>query len=107
MPELSIRGYAKHRGVSHTAVEKALAQGRIRTAASGLIDVAEADRDWSRNTSVPPPRRSMQADAATSGPSYAQSRANREAYLARLAKLEFEEKSGKLVDVEEMARAIG
>ena len=49
----------------------------------------------------------MQAGAMTSVPSYAQSRAIREAYLARLAKLEFEEKSAKLVDVEEMARAIG
>src|SRR5687768_10629704 len=65
MPELSIRGYAKHRGVSHTAVEKALAQGRIRTGASGLIDVAEADRDWSQNTSPrPSPRSSMQANTS-------------------------------------------
>jgi hypothetical protein len=50
MPELSIRGYAKHRGVSHTAVEKAIQQGRIRTTASGMIDAEEAARDWSRNT---------------------------------------------------------
>lgn len=36
------------------------------------------------------------------GPSYAQSRAVREAYQARLAKLEFEQKSGKLVDADEV-----
>lgn len=36
------------------------------------------------------------------GPSYAQSRAIREAYQARLAKLEFEQKSGKLVDADEV-----
>lgn len=41
-----------------------------------------------------------------SGPSYAQSRAVREAYQARLAKLEFEERSGKLIDAAEVkARA--
>ena len=36
------------------------------------------------------------------GPSYAQSRAIREAYQARLAKLEFEERSGKLIDANEV-----
>ena len=36
------------------------------------------------------------------GPTYAQSRAVREAYQARLAKLEFEQKSGKLVDADEV-----
>lgn len=42
------------------------------------------------------------AAGATRGPSYAQSRAIREAYQARLAKLEFEERSGKLVDAAEV-----
>lgn len=36
------------------------------------------------------------------GPSYAQSRAVREAYQARLAKLEYEQKSGKLVDADQV-----
>lgn len=43
-----------------------------------------------------------QVSAAASGPSYAQSRAVREAYQARLAKLEFEERSGKLIDASEV-----
>lgn len=34
--------------------------------------------------------------------SYAASRAAREAYLARLAKLDFEERSGKLVDADQV-----
>jgi hypothetical protein len=99
MPELSIRGYAKHRGVSHTAVEKAIQQGRIQTAASGLIDVAEADKEWSRNSAPA-------GGSLSSGPSYAQSRAVHEAYLARLAKLEFEQRSGQLLDKDEVAHAI-
>jgi hypothetical protein len=36
------------------------------------------------------------------GPNYAQSRAIREAYQARLAKLDFEERSGKLVEVDKV-----
>jgi hypothetical protein len=105
--ELSIRGYAKHRGCSHTAVEKAIQQGRIRTTASGLINPEEADRDWSRNTAA---KREPTQPSITAGggsvPSYSQSRAIREAYLARLAKLDYEKRSGKLVDAEEVARAI-
>ena len=50
MPELGIRVYTRHRGVSNTAVEKAIQQGRIRTTASGLIDAEQADQDWSRST---------------------------------------------------------
>src|SRR5262249_34692451 len=38
--------------------------------------------------------------------SYAASRAAREAYLARLAKLEFEERSGKLVDADQVRAEI-
>jgi hypothetical protein len=43
---LSIRAYAVHRGVSHTAVRKAIASGRIKTLADGRIDPADADRSW-------------------------------------------------------------
>jgi hypothetical protein len=39
------------------------------------------------------------------GPSYAQSRAVREAYQARLAKLDFEQRSGKLVEVDKVKAA--
>jgi pyruvate/2-oxoglutarate dehydrogenase complex dihydrolipoamide acyltransferase (E2) component len=35
---LSIRGYAKHRGVDEKAVRKALAAGRITKGADGRID---------------------------------------------------------------------
>jgi hypothetical protein len=110
MPLVSLRQYAKHRGVSHTAVEKAVKQGRIRTTPDGKIDVEEADRDWHRNSSpVNAPkqdRRSAQEnDGAAHGPTYAQSRAVRELYLARLAKIEFEERAAKLVSRDEVTVA--
>lgn len=46
--------------------------------------------------SAPPP------PEPASGPTYAQSRAIREAYQARLAKLEYEEKSGRLVPADQV-----
>jgi hypothetical protein len=108
MPLVSVRKYAEHRGVSHTAVQKAIKQGRIHPTPDGKIDVEQADRDWGRNTSpVNAPKRAPKArtEAATGGPTYAQSRAVRELYLARLAKIEFEERSGKLVSRDEVTVA--
>jgi len=136
MAELSIRGYARHRGVSHTAVRKALASGRITAGANGMIDPALADGQWSHSTDLSKPRNSVNgvprkrrapevasdpigspgwegspaAPVESGGPrlvsSYAASRAAREAYLARLAKLEFEQKSAKLVDADEVRAQI-
>jgi hypothetical protein len=110
MPLVSFRQYAKHRGVSHTAVEKAVKQGRIRTTPEGKLDVEQADRDWGRNSSpVNAPRQASRAaepnDGAGRGPTYAQSRAVRELYLARLAKIEFEERAAKLVSRDEVTVA--
>jgi hypothetical protein len=106
MPLVSVRKYAEHRGVSHTAVQKAIKQGRIKTTADGKIDVEQADRDWDRNTSpVNAPKRAPKSDGATGGPTYAQSRAVRELYLARLAKIEFEERAGKLISRDEVTVA--
>lgn len=47
---MSRRQYAAHRGVSHTAVGKAIATGRITTEADGTIDPAKADRQWDAQT---------------------------------------------------------
>ncbi len=51
---------------------------------------------------VLPPASAPVVPEPQTGPSYAQSRAIREAYQARLAKLEYEEKSGKLVPVDQV-----
>lgn len=115
MPVVSLRGYAKHRGVALNAVQKAIQSGRIRTTAEGKIDVEVADRDWERNTGPRPgasERRRLIAPTQSSRPEpmqpasgsldYARARAVRENYLARLAKIEFEERSGKLVSRDEV-----
>ena len=111
--KLSISAYAAHRGVSRVSVHNALKAGRIEKEPDGTIDVAKADAAWKRNTS-PAQKRKTEKDVApasvaerpvdppiiNSGPSFAQSRAIREAYNARLAKLSYEEKSGSLVKIE-------
>jgi len=133
-PGLSIRGYARRRGVSHKSVQKALATGRIVAGVDGKIDPADADRQWTSSTDLSKPRNSVigvpkkrrvpgapsdplgtlghGAGEALNGPptgetvrlvsSYAASRAAREGYAARLAKLDFEERSGKLVDADQV-----
>jgi hypothetical protein len=49
MPQLGIRAYARHRGVSHPVVLRALARGHI-TARNGKIDADLADLQWQANT---------------------------------------------------------
>ncbi len=100
MAAVSQRAYARHRGISLAAVQKAIKAGRIRTNADGKIDVESADQEWERNTNYG--ASPATGEASVSGPSYAHSRAIREAYLARLAKIEYEERLGKLINRDEV-----
>lgn len=132
---LSVRAYAQHRGVSHTAVAKAIKAGRISVEPDGTIDPAKADAQWARNTlpsqslnigakkpaakvETPPVSTRVSTPVSTApvstpvstppletraaAPDYQTSRAIREAYAARLAKLEFEERTGKLLNADEV-----
>ena len=115
---MSIREYARHRGASHTAVRKALQAGRIQQEADGGIDPERADAAWANNTrsSVETPRQpahqvetlpDSMPERQVSGnapgtPDYNKARAVKEFYAARLAKLEFEEREGKLVNIDEI-----
>ena len=97
---ISIRAYAQHRGVSHEAVRKAIAAGRIQQEVDGSIDPDKADAAWDRNTIA---RGDGEAGDARSGvPNLQTSRAIREAYAARLAKLEYEERTAKLISGDEV-----
>jgi hypothetical protein len=110
MPLLSLRAYAKHRGVSLAAVQKAIRSGRIATTSDGMIDSDQADAEWKAKTR-PGQRRAERAPSATreqaeapvsGGLDYFRARAIRENYLARLAKIEFEEKTAKLISRDEV-----
>jgi hypothetical protein len=129
---LSRRKYAEHRGVSETAVRKAIKKGTITTQKDGTIDPAIADRQWEKNTDPTKPLNSVtgnpkhrkESPDAPSDPmlgkgngqdkdpiaGYAKIRAARELYQMRLTKLEWEQKVGDHISREEVvagARAAG
>ncbi len=62
MPLMGIREYARHRGVSHTAVRKAIAAGRISRRRDGKIDSVRADGQWSVQTDPSKPSNSVTGD---------------------------------------------
>lgn len=122
MELLSGRAYAKRRGVSHTAVQKAIRTGRI-TAVEGKIDPAVADREWAENTDPSTSRNSVtgtpKGHRRGGGPSkpneidgggngratgYSRARAAREAALAGIERLKLEQMRGELVRVDEVRR---
>ena len=96
---MSLRAYARHRGCTLKAVQKAIDSGRISTRDDGQIDSEAADKEWARNTRT----NAMSDDEDGFGTSqYTRARAVREHYQARLAKLEFEERVGTLISKDEV-----
>jgi hypothetical protein len=107
MAMMSLRGYARHRGVALSAVQKAIKSRRISVEPDGRIESERADVQWERNTeqhAPPVAQRGQEEDDTSSfgGSQYTKARAVREHYTARLAKLEFEERTGKLVPKDEV-----
>lgn len=97
MDKMSQTEYAKHRGVSKMAVSKAIKSGRITLTKDGKINPLQADDEWKRNTSSTH-KKGMIA------PSLSESQAIERAYKARMAKIEYEEKIGKLVSQEDVEK---
>lgn len=106
---LSIRAYARHRGVSDTAVHKAIRSGRITPEADGTVDAARADAEWARNTDAPNPpgtrqravtaKASADSDAPSGGgTSLLQARTVNEVVKAQTNKLRLARLKGELVD---------
>lgn len=104
---LSIRAYARHRGVSHVAVIKAIEAGRITQEADGTIDPERADQDWEQNTASPRKKSPMQnhttAEAISStgsanGTSLLQARTVNEVVKAQTNKVRLAQLKGELVD---------
>lgn len=115
MPIMSQRAYARHRGVSLSAVQKAIKKGRIATLPDGRIDSEAADRQWERNTAArppvvtkaAPPRLPVDPDEGDFpggglNVAYTKARAIREQYEARLAKIRYEQQTGKLINRDEV-----
>jgi hypothetical protein len=118
---LSLRAYARHRGVSDSTVRKAIKTGRIRQQADGSIDPEQADRDWANHTRSPAfePSAKDQAAAETSididspnttststsasstskeDQAFHKARLSNEVLKAQRQRLKLDEEKGKLID---------
>ena len=116
---MNLLGYAKDRGVEYTQLSKWAGQGRFSSDALRkegrkwiVADAQELDRqvaaakapDRGGRGGAPAIDQALvqQQNQAAAIPSFAQSRAVREAFAAKLTKLEFDQRSGKLVDKNEL-----
>jgi hypothetical protein len=98
---------------------KAVSRGRITREPDGKIDPAKADREWEQNSDPgqveaqgaekPTLQTKLKAKTegsseapSSEGPTYIQSRAIRELYVARLRKMEYEEKTNRLVPLDKV-----
>lgn len=122
---LSIRAYARHRGVSHVAVKKAIDTGRITPLPDGTIDPDTADAQWAQNTlqqrkvAAPEPAQTSKVQVepaaskqpaqrdtpdtgvpplSTGGTSLLQARTVNEVLKAKLKQVELAERKEELVD---------
>ncbi len=110
---ISIRAYARHRGVTDTSVHKAIRAGRITPEGDGTIDAARADAEWARNSDAPrvgtrskPVRVAVPEPAAeapatlpgSSGTSLLQARTVNEVVKAQTNKVRLARLKGELVD---------
>lgn len=103
---MGLREYARHRNTSLSSVQKAIASGRITTViidGAKKIDPITADQDWKENTKASPTSIELSGDE---NDLYFKSRAEKEKYLALLAKLEYERKCGDVLDKDETRRTI-
>ena len=111
MMGVSLRAYARMRGCSLTAVQKAIASKRITTLQDGTIEPERANQEWAKNTfagqtihqpsaaspdRIPPVHESVPGSGDPVA-AYLRARAVRESFAARTAQLEYEERAGKLI----------
>lgn len=129
---MSIRAYARHRGISHPAVLRAIRDQRISQRPDGKIDSEVADQQWEMNTDPTKPLNSVSGNpkhrkgdgpsvppslGSNAGPgpdpetrkllnSFNVSKTMRERYLALRARLEFEQLEGRLVDADQVRHQV-
>jgi hypothetical protein len=106
----SIRGYARHRGVSDKAVRKAIDGGRITLDKNSEIDVAQADIDWDENTDQAKQNLMTIVDQKTPAKdknSYTKIKTAHELYKAQLTQLALQEKKGQLIQKDMVKAQVG
>lgn len=107
--EMTQSEYARHRGVSPQAVHKQIKAGKIPLLPNGKVDAVAADRALGETREritirddVEEAPRAVATPAAGAGLTKAKTAT--EVYRARLAQLEYEERTGKLIDAAAAAR---
>ena len=133
---LSVRAYARQRGVSHQAVLRAIARGRLQTSlivvagVTKIADRARADQEWAANTDLSkapdhikaraaalegdqdPEATTAEGDAPAAAAegdepaSLANSSAIEKHWKAKLAELHYKQRAGELVHAADMTAAI-
>ena len=92
MTKMTQAEYAQHKGVSRSAINQAIKANKIPLNKDGLIETEVADVVYSPENNV-------------SG-EYLKAKAHREESLARIARVTCLEKEGKVLDTEEVKRAM-
>ena len=114
---ISIRAYARKRGVSDAAVRKAIKTGRVPVEEDGTIDPDKADRAWTINTDAaqqrgpqtmkPVPEAAIDAVRDTlrengapsgGGTTYMQARTANEVLKAQTNRVRLQKLKGELID---------
>ena len=108
---ISMRAYAKIRGVSEAAVRKAVSSGRITPNDDGTIDAERANREWEENTGFSRAPNDQDPSGADGGSestmAFKRARATHETAKALMARLALDEKRGDLIDKHEVGQHIG
>jgi hypothetical protein len=105
MPEtISIREFARREGVSDTLVHQALKQGRLAKSPDGRMDAALVGTPWRAGSdrarqTANAPESPLQGSTPAKGVTYIEALRLKENYLALLRRLEYEQRSGALVEV--------
>jgi hypothetical protein len=125
-PYVSQVELARELGVSKQAVNQGIKDGRIRPGADGKLDLPTSVERWRATSGGTGAENGLRAHRLAEGPDrpgpgedkaqsadvprspggadYHLGRAVRETYLAKLARLKYEEESGRLIDGEEAKR---
>lgn len=125
---LTARQFAEADGCSHTLVNRAIKQGKLRTLDDGTIDPSQIGSPWRKQNRAGGNKSgnvetvsgvSIQDDEtlsqaaeriiAATGPTMSQAEAERvkENYLALLRQLEYDTKAGAVVEVPQVAKLFG
>lgn len=95
---MSLRAYARHRGCTLRAVQKALENARIALAPDGKIDPVESDASWELLSDPSKQRSAKVKRVMKHAEKFNAAKATREDYTSRIMRLKFEQQCGKLVD---------